>query len=119
MLRISLLLSACLVGVVQAQEVPRTSSGKPDLQGIWQVNGRVGYDLEAHVARHDMPPGLGIVAEGAIPYLPAALAQKQANFTERAALDPLNRCWLPGTPRDAAGFAFRDLPDRHRAGADL
>ena len=99
MLRISLLLSACLAGVVQAQEVPRTSSGKPDLQGIWQVNGSVGYDLEAHVARHDMPPGLGIVAEGAIPYLPAALAQKQANFTERAALDPLNRCWLPGTPR--------------------
>ena len=99
MLRISLLLSACLVGVVQAQEVPRTSSGKPDLQGIWQVNGRVGYDLEAHVARHDMPPGLGIVAEGAIPYLPAALEKRQANRLQRWTADPEIKCYMPGVPR--------------------
>ncbi|MES2605155.1 MAG: hypothetical protein V4603_09465 [Pseudomonadota bacterium] len=95
------LLTACaaLALTAQAQELPRTASGKPDLQGIWQVNGRVGHDLEAHPARHDMPASLGIVTDGAIPYLPAALLQKQANFTDRAALDPLNRCWLPGMPR--------------------
>lgn len=82
-----------------SQEVPRTASGHPDLQGIWQANGRVGYDLEAHVARADMPAGMGIVVDGAIPYLPAALQQKQQNFADRANLDPLNHCWLPGMPR--------------------
>jgi hypothetical protein len=88
-----------VAGLAQAQELPRTESGKPDLQGIWQANGGVGYDLETHVARHDMPAGMGIVTAGAIPYLSTALAQKQANFTDRATLDPLNRCWLPGMPR--------------------
>jgi hypothetical protein len=88
-----------VAGSALAQDIPRTQSGQPDLQGIWQVNGRVGYDLEAHVARHDMPAGMGIVVDGAIPYLPAALVQKQANFADRANLDPLNRCWLPGMPR--------------------
>ncbi len=98
-LRLSVWLLAGMASVVQAQELPRTASGKPDLQGIWQVNGAVGHDLETHVARHDMPAGLGIVVEGSIPYLPAALATKQANFADRANLDPLNRCWLPGMPR--------------------
>lgn len=95
----ALLLLAMVTGSVLAQDIPRTASGRPDLQGIWQAPGRVGYDLETHVARHDMPAGMGIVVEGSIPYLPAALAQKQANFADRANLDPLNRCWLPGMPR--------------------
>ena len=35
-----------------AQELPRTISGKPDLQGIWQAQTRAAYDLEDHLARH-------------------------------------------------------------------
>jgi hypothetical protein len=87
------------VFAAQSSDIPRTASGKPDMQGIWQVNGRVGYDLEPHVARHDMPASLGIVTGGSIPYLPDALQQKQVNFKDRATLDPMSRCWLPGMPR--------------------
>jgi hypothetical protein len=81
-----------------AQDLPRTTSGKPDLQGIWQAQGTAAYDLEDHLARHDMPAGMGVV-EGSIPYLAAALDTKRANFANRAELDPLNSCYLPGTPR--------------------
>jgi hypothetical protein len=84
---------------LQAQELPRTPSGRPDLQGIWQAEGRVGYDLEPHVARHDMPAGLGIVEGGNLPYLAEALVRRQENFARRAEADPLARCWLPSVPR--------------------
>ena len=74
-------------------------SGKPDLQGIWQAEGRVGYDLEPHAARHDMPAGLGIVEGGSLPYLAEALVRRGENFTRRAEADPMARCWLPSVPR--------------------
>src|SRR5690606_34839741 len=79
MLRWSLLLSLVLAGAACTQEaphaqnasdaddansvssVPRTASGKPDLQGIWQAQGTAAYDLEDHLARHDMPAGMGYV----------------------------------------------------------
>ena len=82
-----------------AQELPRTISGKPDLQGIWQAQTRAAYDLEDHLARHDMPAGRSVVEGGSLPYLPAALEQKRANFAARAELDPLGKCYLPGMPR--------------------
>ena len=90
--------SVCVASTAAAQDLPRTASGKPDLQGIWQAQGAAAYDLEDHLARHDMPAGMGVV-DGAIPYLPAALEQKRMNFENRAELDPLNSCYLPGTPR--------------------
>ena len=34
-----------------------------------------------------------------IPYLPAALAQKQTNFEAGATADPAAQCFFPGTPR--------------------
>ena len=46
--------------VVFAQQIPRTGTGKPDLQGIWQVRNRAAYDLEDHVARHGIPAGKGV-----------------------------------------------------------
>ena len=52
-----------------AQTLPRTVDGKPDLQGIWQVDGRAAADLEAL---------------GRVPYQPWALEQKRANFASRA-----------------------------------
>ncbi len=79
--------------------MPRTASGKPDLQGIWQAHSRAAYDLEDHLARNDMPAGRSVVVGGTIPYLPAALEQKRANFAARAELDPLANCYLPGVPR--------------------
>ncbi len=85
-------------GVSSAQTIPRTASGKPNLQGIWQVQNRAAYDLQDHVARHNMPAGRGVV-DGEIPYLDWALEQKKQNFANRATDDPLSHCYLPGTPR--------------------
>ncbi len=85
MLRYLLGLFVVLACTVQAQNLPRAASGKPDMQGIWQVTAGSGADLER--------------LAGTLPYLPAALAQKQANYSARSSKDPMNRCWLPGTPR--------------------
>jgi hypothetical protein len=93
------LLSLVTAGSVAAQDLPRAASGRPDLQGIWQVVERAGYDLEAHAARHDMKAGLSVVDGGEIPYQPWAAAQKAENFANRATADPLASCYLPGVPR--------------------
>src|SRR5271154_7470856 len=82
----------------RAYRAPRTDGGKPDLNGIWQALNEANYDLEAHVASPAMalrpgpfgsvpappvlalgavgavPPGLGVVEGGDIPYKPGALA---------------------------------------------
>src|SRR6266567_8320838 len=87
----------------QAFRAPRGPGGKPDLNGIWQALNEANYDIEAHVARPAMalrpgpygpvpaaqvlalgavgavPPSLGVVEGGEIPYKPEALKQKQEN----------------------------------------
>lgn len=89
---------------------PRTSDGKPDLNGIWQVlDTSIDWDIQAHGAQagpvpalgaeFSVPPGLGIVEGGQIPYLPAALAHKKKNFEERLTTDPEIKCYMPGVPR--------------------
>jgi hypothetical protein len=93
---ISLLLS---VAGASAQDIPRTASGRPDLQGIWNVTNTAAFGLEDHVARDGMPAGLSVVDGGSIPYRPEARAERDANFRDRVQLDPLNNCFLPGTPR--------------------
>src|ERR1700719_1808918 len=106
-----------------ANASPGLADGKPDLNGIWQALGEANYDVEAHVARPAMavrpgpygpvpasavlalgavgavPPGLGVVDEGPIPYLPDALKQKQDNQTHWLERDPEIKCYLPGVPR--------------------
>lgn len=83
----------------QAQDIPRTSAGLPNLQGIWQTHNRASYDLQTHLARQDMPAGLGVVVDNEIPYQEWALEQKQTNFINREMADPLSRCFFPGVPR--------------------
>lgn len=93
----------------QAYRAPRTADGTPDLSGIWQANNTAHWNLEAHVARQgpvmslgaafSVPPGLGVVEGGEIPYLPAALAQRQTNAAQWATLDPEIKCFMPGIPR--------------------
>ena len=82
-----------------SQELPRVAGGKPNLQGIWQAQTRAAFNLEDHIARVDMQAGQGVVAGGSIPYQNWALARRQENFANRAELDPLNKCFLPGSPR--------------------
>jgi hypothetical protein len=102
---------------------PRTADGKPDLNGIWQALNEGNYDIEAHMARPAMalrpgpygpvpaapvlalgavgavPPGMGIVDGGAIPYKPEMLAKKKENQEKWLERDPEIKCYLPGVPR--------------------
>src|SRR5829696_341389 len=106
-----------------AYRAPRTPDGKPDLNGIWQALNEANYDLEAHMARPAMalrpgpygplpaapvlalgavgavPPGMGVVEGGAIPYKPEALAKKKENQDKWLERDPEIKCYLPGVPR--------------------
>ena len=95
----SRILLVAALAVTASAQLPRTADGKPDLQGIWQAQSRAAYDLEDHPAREGMPGGRSVVEGGSIPYLPAAAARRLNNYTNRAKLDPLGKCYLPGVPR--------------------
>ena len=88
-------------GQAPAYRAPRASDGHPDLNGVWQALNEANYDIEAHNARPalalragpygpvpaapvlalgaigSVPPGLGVVEGGELPYRPDALAQKR------------------------------------------
>lgn len=105
-----------------AYRAPRVA-GHPDLNGIWQALNEANYDLEAHMARPalalragpygpvpaapvvalgavgSVPPGLGVVEGGEIPYKPEALAKKKENQENWLTRDPEIKCYLPGVPR--------------------
>jgi hypothetical protein len=107
----------------QTYRAPRGADGKPDLNGIWQALNEANFDLEAHVARPAMalragphgevpsaavlalgavgavPPSMGVVEGGTIPYKPEALATKKKNQEDWLNLDPEIKCYLPGVPR--------------------
>ncbi len=103
----------------------RTADGKPNLNGIWQANNTANWDLEAHAARAGevvelgavgaTPAGLGVVEDGAIPYLPAAEAKRRENFANRVKLDPEIKCYLPGVPRATyMPFPFQIVQSQNR-----
>ena len=107
----------------QESDIPRTPSGRPDFNGIWQALGNAHWDIEPHMARAALavqpgpmgpvpatevlafgavgavPSGQGIVVGGAIPYLPEALEKKRENQENWLERDPEIRCYLPGVPR--------------------
>ena len=91
-----------------AYKAPRLA-GRPNLNGIWQAMNTANWDLQPHSATLEccgrrapldrQPAGVGVVEGGEIPYLPAALAKRNANYANRLALDPETKCYLPGVPR--------------------
>ena len=124
-----LLATGCTVTVDTDEEaaavdpLPRTPSGKPNLNGIWQAMGNAHWDIEPHLARPalamidgpvgpvpatevlafgavgSVPSGQGIVEGGEIPYLPEALEKRNENREYWLERDPEIRCYLPGVPR--------------------
>ena len=80
-----------------AQE--ETAAEHPDLSGIWQAVNAASWNLEDHNAEDGVPAGLSVVVGGSIPYRDDALAQRQANYENRLADDPVRQCFLPGVPR--------------------
>jgi hypothetical protein len=123
---LSVVLLSCLVGSAESQQrrtLPRTASGKPNLNGIWQTLNTANFDLEAHMAKAALamrpgpvvpvpakevlalgavgavPAGVGVVEGGAIPYKPEALAKRKENQEKWLERDPEIKCYLPGVPR--------------------
>jgi hypothetical protein len=91
------------------EEFPRAADGHPDLSGVWQAVSTAHWNLEPHVsaypvvlelgAQFAVPPGLGVVDGGKIPYLPEAIAQRDQNFANRVTDDPEGKCYMGGVPR--------------------
>jgi hypothetical protein len=79
--------------------IPRTSDGKPDLSGFWQVITSANWNIQDHSAEKGIPGGQGIVVGNEIPYQPWALAKKKENYENRAAADPEVKSYVPGVPR--------------------
>lgn len=121
---LSLIFSAFVANMAVAQyQPPRTADGKPDFSGVWQVLNTANDSLEAHSGRAAqvmregpvvpvpvkelvalgavgaVPPGLGVVDGGTIPYKKAALQQREDNRKNWITADPEVRCYLPGIPR--------------------
>ena len=107
---VTVLLTAITAALAQTTyKAPRTPEGTPNLNGIWQAVNEAYWDVEAHAASPAsvpalgaagaIPPGLGIVEGGSLPYLPAAAEQRRTNFQNRLTLDPEIKCYLPGVPR--------------------
>jgi hypothetical protein len=114
---------AAIPGAAQAYRAPRADGGHADLNGIWQSMNEANFDLEAHNARPAMalrpgpygqvpaapvlalgavgavPPSMGVVDGGEIPYKPEALKKKKENQENWLSRDPEIKCYLPGVPR--------------------
>ena len=116
-------LAVPVIGQTPVSPVPRLANGKPDLNGIWQAINEANYDIQMHVARPALavrpgpygpvpaaavvalgavgavPPGVGVVEGGELPYRPEALAIKRDNQANWLTRDPEIKCYLPGVPR--------------------
>ncbi|MEP7353779.1 MAG: hypothetical protein ABI824_11150 [Acidobacteriota bacterium] len=80
----------------KAYAPPRLFDGKPDLNGIWEVRGKVDADIQGKLN------GKNIIvepADGKIPYKADALAKKLKLNASKATEDPIHKCWMPGIPR--------------------
>jgi hypothetical protein len=113
--------------VAEAQDVPRTADGQPDIQGYWrQRNNVTTYSLEqgeAHRAEHVRITGQAAATgrpivdppDGRIPYQPWAAAKAKYlldvhNGPERAEhLDPVARGFMEGVPRINLQTGFQIL----------
>ena len=106
-----------------ANAIPRTPSGKPDFNGIWQVMMNANDNLEpaAPKAAYQLVPGdfvpvphpdivamgaasavpasFGVVDGGTIPYKAEALARRDENAANWLERDPEVKCYMPGVPR--------------------
>lgn len=99
----SALTTAIALNAQQAFSPPRLSDGvTPDLRGIWQSQSTAYVNIEGHPARKGVAASKSVIvepADGKIPYLTAARAQRDANFKKPMTADPGAKCFQAGVPR--------------------
>jgi hypothetical protein len=116
---ICMMIAAAVMPTVWGQAPrPATIGGHPNLNGIWSAINSANWNVEAHSnAAIDRAWQLGAIAavpagksvikgDGKIPYLPAALAQREKNRAAGAAEDPEAKCYMLGVPRSI----YHELP---------
>ena len=92
------LLAQAPAPATKAAPAAATRAARPNLTCVWQAITSAYWDIEPHAAGPSVvrelgaasaiPPGLGIVEGGAIPYRPEALARRKENLANRLKLDP-------------------------------
>jgi hypothetical protein len=105
-------LSGVTIGDAFAQGSDRLAriNGNPNINGIWQAANTAFWNIEAHSAEAledfwqlgaigAIPAGQSVVEGGSIPYLPGALAQRDANRAGWPGDDPEAKCFRAGIPR--------------------
>jgi hypothetical protein len=101
-MRIVVLAVAGSLLIAAANPQTSKSGSRRDLQGIWEAHSTAAAGLEAHSADEGIRAGDTVIvdpADGKIPYTQEARTKRAANFKDRAAADPVNKCYLPGVPR--------------------
>ena len=104
--------AAALMAVSSGAALAQDRIGNaPNINGIWQVMNTANWNLEPHSAGPNpvadrqigaigaIPPGLGVVDGGEIPYLPEARERLERNRANVIRHDPEAACYLPGIPR--------------------
>jgi hypothetical protein len=107
------IITAALISsaAAQNQQRPAAIGGHPNFNGIWQALNTAYWNLEAHPAQAlndfwglgaiaSIPAGKSVITgDGKIPYLPAALEQRNKNRSLWPAADPEAKCFMLGVPR--------------------
>jgi hypothetical protein len=103
-------LTISVPAAAQQAASPAKIGGKPNLNGVWEAVTTAYWNLEDHSASGlkdfwqlgaiaAIPAGQSVVEGGTIPYLPAALAQRDENRKGWPKTDPEAKCYMPGIPR--------------------
>jgi hypothetical protein len=106
-------LSGCTSQDQPAEQAGRAErvAGQPNFNGVWRALNSANWNLEGHSASAltefwqlgalgAIPAGQSVVqGSGKIPYLPEAIAQRDANRAGWPKADPETLCYLPGIPR--------------------
>ena len=82
----ALLLATSTINSAQqsvSSDVLRMPDGTPDLRGIWQTVNTAVWNIQDHTGELGIPAGQGVVEGNTLPYLPAALEQRQKNYENR------------------------------------